>query len=161
MQSYRLCPSQKLIYCLQTGRRFPSARSLTQATKREIPRPLMAPAALSYRDQTFALPGIVILSRLVPRDQSEKSVPMVSINTIIALTVILGVLFIAFALAWIYWLYMRKIDRKARLDRERTHKMLRSKTVSRESPDSGSQRRTGPANPRSGGGRGHSRSKIY
>lgn len=48
-------------------------------------------------------------SSLVPASQPQVAVDNASINTIIALTVIFGVIFVAFALFVIYWLYMRRL----------------------------------------------------
>lgn len=48
-------------------------------------------------------------SSLVAASQPQAPVDSASINTIIALTVIFGVVFIAFALFVIYWLYMRRL----------------------------------------------------
>lgn len=50
-------------------------------------------------------------SSLVAASQPQVAVDSASINTIIALTVIFGVVFVAFALFVIYWLYMRRLIR--------------------------------------------------
>ena len=48
-------------------------------------------------------------SSLVAASQPQDAVTSASINTIIALTVMFGVVFIGFALFVIYWLYMRRL----------------------------------------------------
>lgn len=56
-------------------------------------------------------------SSLVAASQPRVAVDSASINTIIALTVIFGVVFVAFALFVIYWLYMRRL---IQIERDRT-----------------------------------------
>ncbi|KAA6414022.1 MAG: hypothetical protein FRX48_02384 [Lasallia pustulata] len=55
-------------------------------------------------------------SSLVPASQPQAAVDSASINTIIALTVVFGLVFVAFALFVIYWLYMRRL---IQLERDR------------------------------------------
>ena len=57
-------------------------------------------------------------SPLVAASQPQAAVGSASINTIIALTVIFGVVFVAFALFVIYWLYMRRL---IQLERDRAN----------------------------------------
>ena len=115
----------------------------------------MAPAPSSSVNGTLLSSPFVGGSRLVSRSVSQKAVPNGTVNTIIAVTVIFGVLFIAFALTVIYWRYMAKIDREdrerhARIELCRVKKMATSKSSSKEG-------HVGTRSPRPRGGKGPSR----
>lgn len=95
----------------------------------------MAPVILAFRNCVVPWSHTLVLPRIVRRDQSQKAVPN---GAIIAVTVILGVIFLALALTVIYWRYMAKVDRLERGKHARMELSRRAKKL--DSPSSGSDR---------------------
>ena len=119
----------------------------------------MAPKTLSLHDETSPSSRANAVSELTRRSQSQKAVSSGTINTVIAITVILGVIFIAFALTVIYWRYMAKIDREERENHARMELSRRAKKLEPPNPDSERRQRiAGQLRPR--GGNGRSRGKY-
>lgn len=115
----------------------------------------MPPMTLTSNNWTLPSSHTTLILKLEARSQSQKAVPN---GTIIAVTVILGVLFIAFALTVIYWRYMAKLDKEERKTHARIELDRRAKTT--ESPSSGSAKTHRTAyQPRPRGGNGPSRGK--
>jgi len=111
---------------------------------------------LAFSNETIPPSHTTLVSKLEARSQSQKIVPN---GAIIAVTVILGVIFIAFALTVIYWRYMAKLDREERNEHARIELNRRAKKV--DSPSSGSGRTHRTAyQPRPEGGNGRSRGKY-
>ena len=110
---------------------------------------------LASNSGTLPSSHATVMLKLRARSQSQKVVPN---GAIIAVTVILGVLFIAFALTVIYWRYTAKLDKEERENHARIELDRRAKNV--ESPSSGSATTHRTAHrPRSCGGNGPSRGK--
>jgi len=110
----------------------------------------MAPTTLGFDTRTLPTSHPTFVSKLKARSQSQKIVPN---GAIIAVTVILGVIFIAFALTVIYWRYMAKLDKEEREKHTQIELDRRAKKV--KSPTSGSARTHQTAyqpRPRSGNG---------
>lgn len=115
----------------------------------------MPPKTLEYNNGTTPSSHATRILKLRARSQSQKVVPN---GAIIAVTVILGVLFIAFVLTVIYWRYMAKLDKEDRDKHARTELERRAKNV--ESPSSGSAKTHRTAyQPRPRDGNGPSRGK--
>lgn len=115
----------------------------------------MPPKLLESNNGTLASFHATLTSKLRARSQSQKVVPN---GAIITVTVILGVLFIAFALTVIYWRYMAKLDKEERETHARIELKRRAKNV--ESPSSGSAKTHRIAyQPRPRDGNGPSRGK--
>jgi len=116
----------------------------------------MAPTTLALNTRTLQTSHATLVSKLEARSQSQKAVPN---GAIIAVTVILGVIFVAFALTVIYWRYMAKLDKEERENHSQIELDRRARKV--KSPSSSSARTHQTAHqPRPRGGNGPSRGQY-
>ena len=107
------------------------------------------------KDVILSLSPDIAGSKLVRRGQPQTAVSGGTLNAIIAVTVIFGVIFIAFALTVIYWRYMAKIDRE---ERERHARMEMRRKAKIESSNPSLEQRQPIANvprPQNANGRSH------